>query len=534
MASTRAFRARPVDISRALPIVRDLTLLDSTEGLPAREVVHNHAALDADNEKPKMISQADGKGGKEIPIPGVKTIPSYERDYLPSWKDQNTYIRDRGTAEQEFELVEYDLDSEDERWLQDLNNGQERLPKARLEMMLWKLEIHNAAATDRALAFAGASAAERMSVAACSTTDHMPREEALQMLEESCTGRDVLRATVYDYWLEKRRRLGRPMLRRLQALTPPNDNNPYNVFRPRERVHRPQTRRRRENNEDSLDKLRMVRENVLKALDLFEMLVKRERKKRDLLFVATDLQQIQLKLRHEPRGRSEQIEEQYLAASKSKSVKRPLGFELPEAAPVTNNKLLEKLKKTKRRRKPGEDAQLNAVAQLPSPPPSPPPAALFLTDLNVAELSAKLGGTAFSIPSSDAARACTPRIGRGGRLIMDRCQPFLAEWEAPAEDEESKQLPLYEQPNPYTEWLEKRNLAQAALQKLQAGEKLRIPQSLADGIDGVNGHAETAKVKEEPDGAVPDENGSLGAGGAARRAGSRPSRSGSRQNLASQ
>lgn len=51
MASTRAFRARPVDISRALPIVRDLTLLDSTEGLPAREVVHNHAALDADNEK---------------------------------------------------------------------------------------------------------------------------------------------------------------------------------------------------------------------------------------------------------------------------------------------------------------------------------------------------------------------------------------------------------------------------------------------------------------------------------------------------
>ncbi|KFM29105.1 Enhancer of polycomb-like protein 2 [Auxenochlorella protothecoides] len=483
MASTRAFRARPVDISRALPIVRDLTLLDSTEGLPAREVVHNHAALDADNEKPKMISQADGKGGKEIPIPGVKTIPSYERDYLPTWKDQNTYIRDRGTAEQEFELVEYDLDSEDERWLQDLNNGQvinmERLPKARLEMMLWKLEIHNAAATDRALAFAGASAAERMSVAACSTTDHMPREEALQMLEESCTGRDVLRATVYDYWLEKRRRLGRPMLRRLQALTPPNDNNPYNVFRPRERVHRPQTRRRRENNEDSLDKLRMVRENVLKALDLFEMLVKRERKKRDLLFVATDLQQIQLKLRHEPRGRSEQIEEQYLAASKSKSVKRPLGFELPEAAPVTNNKLLEKLKKTKR-------------------------------------------------------RACTPRIGRGGRLIMDRCQPFLAEWEAPAEDEESKQLPLYEQPNPYTEWLEKRDLAQAALQKLQAGEKLRIPQSLADGIDGVNGHAETAKVKEEPDGAVPDENGSLGAGGAARRAGSRPSRSGSRQNLASQ
>lgn len=49
--STRAFRARPVDPNRPLPIVRDLGLLDSAEGLPAREVVHNHAALDADNEK---------------------------------------------------------------------------------------------------------------------------------------------------------------------------------------------------------------------------------------------------------------------------------------------------------------------------------------------------------------------------------------------------------------------------------------------------------------------------------------------------
>lgn len=81
----------------------------------------------------------------------------------------------------------------------------------------------------------------------------------------------------------------------------------------------------------------MIRENVLKALEIFEMLVRRERKKRDLLvregkwmpalidqgstiasrpnplslrvsqFVATDLQQLQLKLRFEPRGRHDQV-----------------------------------------------------------------------------------------------------------------------------------------------------------------------------------------------------------------------------------
>lgn len=48
-------------------------------------------------------------------------------------------------------------------------------------------------------------------------------------------------------------------------------------------MNRPQTRRRRENNADSLDKLYMIRENVVKALDIFECLVKRERKKRDLV-----------------------------------------------------------------------------------------------------------------------------------------------------------------------------------------------------------------------------------------------------------
>jgi hypothetical protein len=47
----RNFRSRPIDFHKHLDIVRDESLLDSTEGLPAREVAHSHTALDADNEK---------------------------------------------------------------------------------------------------------------------------------------------------------------------------------------------------------------------------------------------------------------------------------------------------------------------------------------------------------------------------------------------------------------------------------------------------------------------------------------------------
>lgn len=49
--ANRSFRARPLDVNRQLELVQDVDLLDSQEGLPSREVVHNHAQLDADNEK---------------------------------------------------------------------------------------------------------------------------------------------------------------------------------------------------------------------------------------------------------------------------------------------------------------------------------------------------------------------------------------------------------------------------------------------------------------------------------------------------
>eukprot|EP00887_Chlorella_sp_A99_P003834 scaffold11.g3834.t1 len=402
--ATRAFRARPLDIHRQLDIVRDLSLLDSTEGLPAvtRDVVHNHAALDADNEKPKMIERGGGQGdgAKEIPIPGVSRIPTYALDYLPTFRDRNTYLRGKGESGvvcvggvgyADPSLVEYDMDSEDEGWLAEFNgDGQERLSWERFEAMVWKLEVHNAAATDRALTFAGASYMDRISLAACATTDHFPREEALQMLEESCAARDTVRAAVYEHWISKRRRTGKPLLRRLQAPTPPADQNPYNVFRPRERLNRPQTRRRRENNEDSLEKLRMIR----------------------------------------------QVGD-YAAAARSKNPRRPVGMEdLPDAAPVTTNALFDfRNRKNKRRKKLGELPMLHAVSQL-APLPLPPQLALpFAAPVDLGGLTeedAQLLTPHVRLPKAPAPAAhgsgarLLPRLGRGSRLIFDRCAPWAS------------------------------------------------------------------------------------------------------------
>ena len=42
-----------------------------------------------------MIEQSQG-GIKEIPIPGILNIPTYQTDYLPVRRERNTYIRPKG------------------------------------------------------------------------------------------------------------------------------------------------------------------------------------------------------------------------------------------------------------------------------------------------------------------------------------------------------------------------------------------------------------------------------------------------------
>ena len=67
---------------------------------------------------------------------------------------------------------------------------------------------------------------------------------------------------VYDYWAKKRAMRGKPLLRKLQQPPTAADPNPFTVFRQREGKTRPQTRRRRENDEASLQRMQELRESM--------------------------------------------------------------------------------------------------------------------------------------------------------------------------------------------------------------------------------------------------------------------------------
>lgn len=180
-----------------------------------------------------------------------------------------------------------------------------------------------------------------------------------------------------------------------------------------------------------------------------------------------------------------QIEQEYLAAAKNKVIKRPVGFEhLPEATQsVTNTLLSFRSKKNKKRKKGGQetailgqDPLLDAVSYL-SPPPVVPQNQM-LCIWAPPNLKSAFDEEKIKLPSAGKQRLgarWASRIGRGGRLIFDRCRPFTMD---SLDDDEDVLQPLYELANPYEKWGTKNDLASAAMARLDGNGTPAAPSTV--------------------------------------------------------
>lgn len=427
---SRPFRPRPLDIHKKLPIVKSVKDLDIDEAAAvSRASLHSNAVAYSEVE-PVAPPTTKRKAG-EIPTPQFVIVDSYERDYLRTFVQPSSYVRGRGARSEANEIVEYDLDNEDDDWLQQLNRERTILSHESFEWLLFKLEILDYKARERV----GAIPVFGMPVHVL-----LQQEAAFEVLR-SQVSRPAVFSAVFDHWKAKRAKWQKPVLRRLQPPPPVSDTNPFNVFRPREKVHRPHTRRmqRRENDVLSFEKLRQVRCNLEQARTLLGHLQKREEKKRELLDIEANLQRTRIMLKHDAELDDELIMEESMIASmllprKSGGLLNGhLAMHPPGevATPCNDGAVLDQgefAKSWKRRRAPFSSC--GRPSKRVTNVDSMEPVLLFVKPLDpekiisagiVPPLDPRSNGTS---DASVQSYRCQGRVGRGGRIIFDRWNPL--------------------------------------------------------------------------------------------------------------
>mmetsp|Transcript_1358 Transcript_1358/g.1933 ORF Transcript_1358/g.1933 Transcript_1358/m.1933 type:complete len:430 (+) Transcript_1358:187-1476(+) len=421
--SRPSFRPRPLDLHQKLPVVRDASACSRDAG-ELRAVHHSHLDLDKANDQVQTVQTT--KGQHEIPVPDVQVVDSYAQDVKPSYVQPSNYVRFTGTIYTAEDYVVYDLDNEDEEWIEKYNNNQNRLSYEKLESMLYLLELACFHATEKRFQENAASAAERGSSVSLAerqvlveSTSTLDPKDAIALLRTSAVREPVLQA-VYEYWVAKRGRQGKPLVRDFQLPPPVTDTNPYNVFRPRERISRPQTRRKRENDPAAREKLRELMESLEQGASLLETVGTREKRKRDLLAAELDLLRLHVRHRHDPRmAPPQQPQSQSHLASESQAQQEVgetrVGSSSAMAAirKAHGSKAHIGASQKKRRR-------MQLLQHLSVPPPlAPSRQMVFALQLDLDALAKK-----DMLPEMIDTK-CKARFGRGGRIVFDRCNPLV-------------------------------------------------------------------------------------------------------------
>ncbi|KAL8608996.1 hypothetical protein ACOMHN_059927 [Nucella lapillus] len=256
-----SFRARALDVSKPMPIYRDVEIPDMHDyDKINRAVVQMPTGMEKEEEMEthlqKALTAQQFYGTAEvrtIPIPEVQAVDDrYGHLYKADYKTPKQYIHVEALG-MEHEIPDYDLDSEDESWLQEQTKKME-ISSSKFEEMMDRLEKG-------------------------SGQQVVTLPEAKLLLKED----DDLIIAVYDYWLNKRLRLEMPLIPQVKSekRDGTTTNNPYVAFR--RRTEKMQTRKNRKNDEVSYEKMLKLKRDMLKSLTLTQFLKRREKSKKEIL-----------------------------------------------------------------------------------------------------------------------------------------------------------------------------------------------------------------------------------------------------------
>ncbi|KAM4718859.1 enhancer of polycomb homolog 1-like isoform 2-T2 [Anableps anableps] len=195
-----------------------------------------------------------------IPVPEAeRNIPHYELLYPGDFKMPKQLIHIQPFS-LDTELPDYDLDTEDETFVNKLKKKMEITP-LQFEEMIDRLEK--------------GSGQQLVSL-----------QEAKLLLKED----DDLIKEVFDYWSRKRKTCkGGSLIPTVkqEKRDGSSTSDPYVAFR--RRTEKMQTRKNRKNDEASYEKMLKLRRDLSRAVTILEMIKKREKVKRELLHLTLEV-----------------------------------------------------------------------------------------------------------------------------------------------------------------------------------------------------------------------------------------------------
>lgn len=263
-----SFRPRALEITKPLPVYRSEELPDLPEySAINRAVPQLPSGMDEEEECEHHLQRAIVTG-LIIPTPEVSIMEdreAFERLYPANYKPPRQLIHMQPFSMEE-DVPDYDIDSEDEKWLS----------KQKLDITPLKFE-------------------EMMDRLESNWTQNFASQNRKELLLKDD---DELSIAIFDYWLSKR------LAKQPQPLVPcvrteansrvlggsgnaNSDNNPYLAFR--RRTEKMQTRKNRKNDEMSYEKMVKLRRDLSRALQLLDLVKRRESAKKELLKLSIQL-----------------------------------------------------------------------------------------------------------------------------------------------------------------------------------------------------------------------------------------------------
>ncbi|XP_006753658.1 PREDICTED: enhancer of polycomb homolog 2 isoform X4 [Myotis davidii] len=264
-----SFRARALDAAKPLPIYRGKDMPDLNDCVSInRAVPQMPTGMEKEEESEHHLQRAisaqqvfrEKKESMVIPVPEAESnVNYYNRLYKGEFKQPKQFIHIQ-PFNLDNEQPDYDMDSEDETLLNRLNRKMEIKP-LQFEIMIDRLEK-------------------------ASSNQLVTLQEAKLLLNED----DYLIKAVYDYWVRKRKNCRGPSLIpqiKQEKRDGSTNNDPYVAFR--RRTEKMQTRKNRKNDEASYEKMLKLRREFSRAITILEMIKRREKTKRELLHLTLEV-----------------------------------------------------------------------------------------------------------------------------------------------------------------------------------------------------------------------------------------------------